>query len=138
MVSSVQVLLGGPLEVGSDTFVGHQTLLIGGASRITIGNCCDISSRVTIATGSHKIDPVGPHSAGEGFSEDVVIEDGCWIGLGVTILGGVTIGRKAIVGAGSVVTKSIPANTIACGVPCKVIKRYCSETKLWVVESRGK
>lgn len=55
--------------------------------------------------------------------EKVVIEDDAWIGANVTILPGVTIGRCSIIGAGSVVTKDIPPNCIAAGVPCKVIRR---------------
>ena len=53
----------------------------------------------------------------------VMIEDGCWIGGGVIILPGVTIGQKSVIGAGSVVTKDIPANSLAVGNPCRVIRK---------------
>lgn len=52
----------------------------------------------------------------------VLIEDGVWIGGGSTILPGVTIGKNSVIGAGSVVVKDIPANSIAVGNPCRVIK----------------
>jgi hypothetical protein len=52
-----------------------------------------------------------------------MIEDGCWIGGGVIILPGVTIGQKCVIGAGSVVTKDIPANSLAVGNPCRVIRK---------------
>lgn len=54
----------------------------------------------------------------------VCIEDGCWIGAGVIMLGGVTIGPKAVIGAGSVVTYDIPARSTAVGNPSRVIKRW--------------
>jgi NDP-sugar pyrophosphorylase family protein len=57
------------------------------------------------------------------------IEDNVWVGAGVHIMGGVTVGRNSVIGAGSVVTKSIPENVIAAGVPCKVIREITDEDK---------
>jgi len=54
--------------------------------------------------------------------KSVIIEDDIWLGYGVIVLKGVTIGRNSFIGAGSVVSKDIPANVIAAGNPCKVIK----------------
>ena len=62
---------------------------------------------------------------------EVVIEDNVWLGEFVSVLPGVTIGKGAIIGSNSVVTKDIPANTIAVGSPAKVIKKYNFETKKW-------
>ena len=59
-------------------------------------------------------------------SSPVVIEDDAWLGANVIVLIGVTIGARSIIGAGSVVTKSIPADCIAAGNPCKIIKRIIS------------
>ena len=56
------------------------------------------------------------------IARPVLIEDGVWIGGGSTILPGVTIGKNSVIGAGSVVVKHIPANSIAVGNPCRVIK----------------
>lgn len=64
-------------------------------------------------------------------SHDVIIEDNVWIGEMVSILPGVTIGKNSIIGSNSVVTKSIPENSIAVGNPAKVIKQYNFETKHW-------
>ena len=55
-------------------------------------------------------------------SADIIIEDNCWIAANVTILGGVKISSGSVVGAGAVVTKDIPANSVAIGVPAKVVK----------------
>ena len=62
----------------------------------------------------------------------ITIEDGAWIGNNVIILPGVTIGRKSIIGAGSVVTRSIPPYCIAAGSPAKVIRRFNHERNEWV------
>ena len=64
-------------------------------------------------------------------SKSVIIKDNVWIGEHVSILPGVTVGENSIIGANSVVTKSIPANSIAVGIPAKVIKQYNFETKRW-------
>ncbi len=56
------------------------------------------------------------------YAAPITIEDGCWIASNVTICGGVTIGKNTVIGAGSVVTKDIPANVFAAGNPCRVIR----------------
>jgi maltose O-acetyltransferase len=99
-------------------------LIVGGVSIVSIGADVDIAPRVTIVTGSHNTDMIGKRSAGKGYSENIIIEDGVWIGAGTTILGGITIGKKAIIGAGSVVSRSIPPAVIAVGNPCRPIKRW--------------
>jgi maltose O-acetyltransferase len=109
------------LKIGDNTFIGDGTYITGGNSVITIGENCDISSRVNIVSGTHKVGSI-EHAAGDGYSEDIVIEDGVWLGFGVTILHGVTIGKGSIIAAGSVVTKNIPSGVLAAGVPAKVKK----------------
>jgi acetyltransferase-like isoleucine patch superfamily enzyme len=64
-------------------------------------------------------------------AKHVIIEDNVWIGESVSILPGVTIGEGTIVGANSVVTKSLPANVIAVGSPAKPIKKFNFETSRW-------
>lgn len=64
-------------------------------------------------------------------SKSVIIKDNVWLGEHVSVLPGVTVGENSIIGANSVVTKSIPANSIAVGIPAKVIKQYNFETKRW-------
>ena len=59
----------------------------------------------------------------------MVLYDGAWIGAGVVILPGITIGENAVIGAGSVVTKDIPANVIAVGNPCKVLREITDKDK---------
>ncbi len=123
--SSAFILGVGELEIGDDTWIGHQVFIETG-SKVTIGAHVDIGPRVYIGTGSHKIDAVGSHTAGEGTSTPIVIEDGVWLGANVTILPGVTIGRKALVAAGSVVTRDFHEYSLLAGVPASV-KRFLRE-----------
>lgn len=74
---------------------------------------------VTIATVGH---PINPNYREYMYADSVVIEDNCWIGAGVVICPGVTIGKNSVIGAGSVVTKNIPANSVAVGNPCRVLR----------------
>jgi maltose O-acetyltransferase len=119
------------LSVGQDTFIGHNVLIAGGDCHISVGNNCDIGPRVTIVAGSHEIDMLGPHSAGAGTSKDIIIENGAWLGANVTVLGGVRIGEKAVIGAGSVVTKDIPPYVLAAGNPCRPVKSWNRATNSW-------
>jgi maltose O-acetyltransferase len=126
--STVQILGNIIVNIDKNTFIGHETLIMGGNSKITIGKNCDISSRVNIVSGTHQIDMNKERSAGCGTGKDIKIEDGVWVGFGVLVLPGVTIGKKSIIGAGSVVTKDIPPYCIAVGNPCKPIKKWNSES----------
>jgi acetyltransferase-like isoleucine patch superfamily enzyme len=68
------------------------------------------------------------------------IEEGCWIGFGAAIIcsrGELVIGRGSVVGANSVVSRSVPAFSVVCGNPAKVVKQYDPEKKAWVIGSRG-
>lgn len=107
------------LSIGEDTFIGDDTLIMGGKSKISIGKNCDISSRVNIISGTHVIGTI-ERAAGEGYAEDIAIEDGVWVGFGATILGGVTIGKGSIIAAGSLVNKNVPSGVLAAGVPANI------------------
>ena len=64
------------------------------------------------------------------YTADITIGDNCWIGGSVTVCGGVTIGEGSVIGAGSVVTRDIPPNSLAVGVPCKVLRQITDKDKL--------
>lgn len=119
------------VTVGEGTFIGHETLIMGGDSSICIGANCDISSRVSIISGTHIIDMVNLRSAGEAVGKDIIIEEGVWVGFGCQILAGVTIGTKSIIGGGSVVVNDIPPYCVAVGNPCKPIKKWNSKTEIF-------
>ena len=90
---------------------------------ITLKDHVRFGANVTIMDGdAHQDD------SRAGKNAPIVIEDNVWIGANATILKGVTIGRNSLIGAGSVVVKSIPENVIAAGNPCRVIKSLDNET----------
>lgn len=129
LCSSLRIVTSGRLAIGADTFIGHEVLIAGGDSSITVGNYCDIAPRVTIVSGGHEIAGAGPRVAGPGNSKPIVIEDGVWIGAGSIILGGVRIGQHSVIGAGSVVIRDIPPYSVAVGSPCQVRRHIPSEAK---------
>jgi acetyltransferase-like isoleucine patch superfamily enzyme len=91
---------------------------------IIIENNCLIGSGVHIYVSNHRFDLNDQDIVYQGHYEpyDVILKEGCWIGAGAIILPNVTIGKNAVVGAGSVVTKSIPDRVVAVGNPAKIIK----------------
>lgn len=92
---------------------------------VAIGNNVKIGAYVLITdTDAHPLDYLARRTSNDGTkSAPIVIEDDVRVGAHSIILKGVTIGARSIIGAGSVVTKSIPADCVAAGNPCKVIKR---------------
>ena len=89
---------------------------------IRIGKRCDIGPGVKFITGGHAIGP-SSRRAGEGSGLPITIGDGCWIGAHCLILGGVEIGAGTVVAAGAVVTRNLPDNCLAAGVPAQVKRK---------------
>lgn len=110
---------GKPVHIGKKCFI-QQCCTFFGRGGITIGNDVFIGPKVNLITINH--DP-NPENRSATYGRPIVIEDKVWIGINSTILPGVTIGRGAIVGAGSVVTKDVPAMTVVAGNPARVIKK---------------
>jgi len=94
-------------------------------THIYVGDYTLIGPNVTIVTANHPIYPTLREKALQ-YNEPVKIGKNCWIGANSTILSGVTIGDNVIIGAGSVVNKDLPSNSICVGTPCKVL-RYVEE-----------
>lgn len=119
--------------IGDNCYFGSYNSFLAGGN-ITIGNGVLMASNILITSENHSTNP----ESNEYYMDqplicaDVTIDEGCWIGEKVCILPGVHIGKKSIIGAGSVVTKSIPDYSIAVGNPAKVIKLYNMETHKWV------
>ena len=109
-----------------DNFYSNVNLTILDCAPITIGNNVFIGPNVGIYPPNHSLDHISRSQYYE-RSLPVVIKDNVWIGGGVSILGGITIGENSIVGAGSVVTKDIPANVIAVGNPCRVLREITED-----------
>ncbi len=97
-----------------------------------IGEDCLIADDVLILTANHGMNPEGGSYVNQPFeAAPVSIKDGVWIGSRVTLLPGVTVGERSILGANSVVTKDIPPYSIAVGIPARVIKQWSFNTHKW-------
>lgn len=124
----IRVAYGNHIHIGKN-FYGNFNFVVVDDATVTIGDNVMVAPNVTISTAGHPIDPE-IRITGQQFSLPVTIEDNVWLGTGVIINPGVTIGRNSVIGAGSVVTKSIPANVVAAGVPCRVLREISAEDKL--------
>lgn len=128
---------GASISIGNHVGMSSTRMRI--SNSLTIGNNVNIGACVLlIDTDSHQLDyHMRRHDASQNFSEaelkdaihtaPIVIEDDVWLGANVTVLKGVTIGARSIIGAGSLVTRSIPADCIAAGNPAKVIKHLSNK-----------
>jgi len=114
--------------IGDGTGI-HMNFHCGAAESVTIGKNVLIASRVYITDHDHKFDDpkIPPRRCSELISKPVVIEDGVWLGEGCVILKGVTVHRRAVVGANAVVTKDVPPFTVVGGVPARIIKHIFPE-----------
>ncbi|MEW2375076.1 acyltransferase [Micromonospora sp. NPDC047812] len=124
------------IELGSDVDLGYRPVLIAARSRIRIGNNVMFGPEVTIRGGNHRIDRVGvpmiavrKQAGDEQHDRGVTIGDDVWVGTRAIILHGVTVGRGAVIGAGAVVTRSVPPYAIVAGNPARVVRlRWPVET----------
>lgn len=111
------------LTFGENIWVGSGTV-ISASAPVTFGSRIDISGQVYIGTGTHKIDPVGLHSAGEGVNLPITIGDGAWLCARSMVLPGVSVGGKTVVGAGAVVLKDLPSRCVAVGIPARIQRTF--------------
>ncbi len=111
---------GKQISVGRRFFANFNFTVLDEAY-VTIGDDCFIGPNVSIYTACHSTDPIERNSRQE-WAKPVSIGNNVWIGGSVTILPGVSIGDNVTIGAGSVVTRDIPSNSVAVGNPCKVVK----------------
>lgn len=109
------------IEVGENCYFNHHCS-IGDGGKVIIGNNVLIGPYVGIYTAQHPLDSQ-QRLAGWQRVSDIEIGDNVWIGANCTILPGVKIGKNAVIGAGSVVTQNVPENTLAYGVPCRLIRK---------------
>ena len=122
------------MRIGNRCYLGYNLSVLGSSSgTIRIGDDVLLASNVLVTNENHGMDPEldTPYMNQQLTAKDVEIGDGCWIGEKVCILPGVFIGKKCVIGAGSVVVKSIPDYSIAVGNPARVIKRYDFIEQRW-------
>ena len=108
------------ISIGTRSFVNYDCVLLD-CNRIIIGNEVKLAPRVQIYTATHPLDAQQRRSGIES-AFPVTISDGVWLGGGVIVCPGVTIGANTVVGAGSVVTRSLPANVLAVGNPARIVR----------------
>ena len=111
---------GSHIRVGKNFFANYNCTIID-VAKVIIGNNCQMAPNVAIYTAGHPVHPDTRNTAYE-YGKEVRIGDNVWIGGNTVICPGVSIGDCCVIGAGSVVTKDIPAWTIAAGNPCRVIR----------------
>lgn len=138
IVSSARILTGGCVSIGPETFIGHDCLIVGGDASVDIGAHVDIGPRVTLATGTHRIQPEGLHVASDGYSLPITIGEGSWVCAGAIILGGTIIGPKSIVAAGAVVKGEFPGGCLLAGIPAKVRRDTLNVTQDQGVQHAGR
>ena len=104
-------------------------------SHIFVGDYTMIGPNVTIATAGH---PILPELREKNYQYNMPVHIGknCWLGAGVVVLPGVTIGDNTVIGAGSIVTKDIPANVVAVGNPCRVLRAINEHDKEYYFKDR--
>jgi maltose O-acetyltransferase len=108
------------ITLGDDVFLNFNCVVLD-VVPVTIGDRVQIASAVQILAADHPLD-VATRASGLENGRPIVIEDDAWIGGGSILCPGVTIGRGSAIGAGSVVTRDIPAGVVAVGNPCRVLR----------------
>lgn len=116
------------IAIGAKFYANFDCIILDGGE-VTIGDNVLFGPRVGIYTSNHAID-ADERAAGACYARPVAIGNRVWVGGGVNINQGVTIGDNAIIGSGSVVTKDVPPNVIAAGVPCRVIRSITAADRM--------
>ena len=113
------------IHIGSHFYANTGCVMLD-CGKITIGNHVFLAPHVQLYTVNHPIH-LEQRDADYEYTKPITIKDHVWIGGNSTVLPGVTIGENSIIGAGSVVTKDIPANVIAVGNPCRILRELTKE-----------
>lgn len=108
------------IEIGENFYSNHNLVILD-ANKVTFGNNVFIAPNCGLYTAGHPLD-AETRNKGLEYAKPITVGNNVWIGGNVVVLPGVTIGNNVVIGAGSVVNKDIPANSLAVGNPCKVIK----------------
>ncbi len=111
---------GGHVHFGKNVYCNFGVTMVDD-THIYVGDYTMIAPQVVVATAGH---PILPELREKGYQYNAPVHIGknCWIGAGARIMPGVTIGDNTVIGAGSVVTKDVPANVVAVGNPCRVLR----------------
>ena len=108
------------IHVGENFYANHSLTILDGAP-VTLSTTVFIANKRTFSTAGHPVD-AARRNEGLEYALPITVGDDVWIGMGVSVCPGVTIGSNVVIGAGSVVVHDIPSNVVAVGVPCKPVK----------------
>lgn len=125
---------GSNIEVGNN-FMANFNCTILDVAKVKIGNDVLVGPNVSILTAGHPIHPVSRNSGYE-YGIEISIGNSVWLGAGTIINPGVKIGDNTVIGSGSVVTKDIPANVVAAGNPCRVLRAVTEADKPYFYKDR--
>lgn len=115
------------IETGKDLYINYNCTILD-VAKVVIGDHCLLGPNVAIYTAGHPIHPEARNSGFE-YGKPVTIGDNVWIGGNSVILPGVRIGANSVIGAGSVVSRDVPAWSVAAGNPCRVIRSVTEEDR---------
>lgn len=119
----------GNVHIGNETMIGIGSTVIG---PVSIGNNVMLAQHVVLSGLNHGYEDVSlPPSKQPVSVKKITVEDNVWIGANAVITAGITVGKHAVVGAGSIVTKDVPPYSIVVGNPAKIIKKYDHENAVW-------
>ncbi|MCD8349020.1 MAG: sugar O-acetyltransferase [Planctomycetaceae bacterium] len=122
------------ITLGENFAANHNLVILDGAP-VTFGDNVMIGPNCSFYTAGHPLD-VERRNAGLEFASPITVGANVWFGGNVCVMPGVTIGDNCVIGAGSVVTKDIPAGTLAVGNPCNVVREIGEEEKERFIESK--
>ena len=122
------------VHLGSNVYANAGLKLVDD-THIYIGDCTMLGPNVVLATAGHPIDPELRAQALQ-YNMPVHIGKNCWLGAGVIVMPGVTIGDNTVIGAGSIVTKDIPSGVVAVGNPCRVLREVGEHDRNYYFKDR--
>lgn len=125
---------GGHVHFGKGIYANFNLTMVDD-THIYVGDHTMFGPNVTIATAGH---PIWPALREKGYQYNMPVHIGknCWLGAGVIVMPGITIGDNVVVGAGSIVTKDIPSNVVAAGNPCRVLREVGEHDRVYYFKDR--
>lgn len=123
----------GRLQIGCQVLVGRRSV-ISTAGTLEIGDFSVLAPDVIVADADHVFeDPFQPIlQQGVTANRSLIVEENCWLAFGVRVIGGLTIGRGSVVGAGATVLSSVPPFCVVVGSPARIVKMYDFESGAWI------
>lgn len=117
------------VHLGHHVYANFNLTLVDDTT-ISIGNYVQLGPNVVLSAGTHPIDPDSRIKQLQ-YNLPITIKDNVWIGANCVVMPGVTIGENSVIGAGSIVTKDIPANVVAVGNPCRILRAITEHDRLY-------